>query len=190
MQLKLSKVKTILGGRDGGLAKANAAKSTTAPKTAIDRFNETRQQEAQRIDRKREREHELRMEQERNKRLKYELKYGGKAKAAEEERAARREELLLQLQIARLNAQMNQPLTLPTTPLAATPSTSFPLTPVSRPAFGDFNSPTTWGQASRSSSCKTGGSSPGGKENMGEYSQVTSFGSSDNIFFPSYIPDN
>jgi hypothetical protein len=168
VQPKLSKVKTILGGRDGGLAKANAAKSTAAPKNAIDRFNETRQQEAQRIDRKHEREHEFRMEQERNKRLKYELKYGGKAKVAADERASRREELLLQLEIARLNAQMNQPLTLPTTPLAATPSTaptSFPLTPVSRLPFGDFNSPTTLGQASGSSSSmlgKTGGS--GGKE--------------------------
>ncbi|KIJ96210.1 hypothetical protein K443DRAFT_10781 [Laccaria amethystina LaAM-08-1] len=168
VQPKLSKVKTILGGRDGGLAKANAAKSTAAPKNAIDRFNETRQQEAQHIDRKHEREHEFRMEQERNKRLKYELKYGGKAKVAADERASRREELLLQLEIARLNAQMNQPLTLPTTPLAATPSTaptSFPLTPVSRLPFGDFNSPTTLGQASGSSSSmlgKTGGS--GGKE--------------------------
>jgi len=40
------------------------------------------------------------MEQEHNKRLKYELKYGGKAKAAAEEHAAQREELLLQLEIA------------------------------------------------------------------------------------------
>jgi hypothetical protein len=178
-----------------GLAKANPAKSTAAPKNAIDRFNETLQQEAKRIDRKREREHEFRMEQERNKRLKYELKYGGRAKAAAEERAARREELLFQLEIARLNAQINLPLTLPTTPLVATPSatpTPFPLT-VPRVAFGDFNSPTTFGQASGSSSsmtCKTDGLSPSDrKENMGENSLVTLFSSNDD-FFLSYISDN
>ena len=68
--------------------KANAAKSTAAPKSALDRFNESRQQEAQQIDRKHEWEHEFHMEQERNKHLKYELKYGGKVKAAAEERAA------------------------------------------------------------------------------------------------------
>ena len=169
--------------------KANAAKSTAAPKSALDRFNESRQQEAQRIDCKREREHEFCMEQECNKCLKYELKYGGKVKAAAEERAAQREELMLQLEIAQLNAQTNQPLTLPTTLLATTPSTAptlFPLTPVLRPAFGDFNSPATLGQASGGSSSmsyKTGGSSPGGKENMGEYSQVTSFGSGNDFFF-------
>lgn len=171
-----------------------AAKSATAPKNATDRLNETRQQEAKRIDRKREREHEFRMEQERNKRkrLKYELKYGGKAAA--EERAARREELLIQLEIARLNAQINQPLTLPMTPSTATPSTAsptpLPSEPISRLAFDDFNSLTAFGQASGSSSamsCKTGNSSPSdGKENMGEY---TSFSSNDDFFFLSYIHD-
>ena len=35
------------------------------------------------------------MEQEHNKHLKYELKYGGKVKVAAEERAARQEELML-----------------------------------------------------------------------------------------------
>ena len=68
--------------------KANAAKSTAAPKSALDHFNESHQQEAQWIDRKCEQEHEFRMEQERNKRLKYELKYGGKVKVAAEECAA------------------------------------------------------------------------------------------------------
>ena len=100
MQPKLSKVKTILGGHDIGLVKANTAKSTAAPKSALDRFNESHQQEAQWIDGKHEREHELCMEQERNKHLKYELKYGGKVKAAAEEHAAQWEELMLQLEIA------------------------------------------------------------------------------------------
>ena len=102
---------------------------------------------------------------------------------------------MLQLEISQLNAQTNQPLTLPTTPLATTPSTAptlFPLTPVSRPAFSDFNSPATLGQASGGSSSmlyKTGGSSPGGKENMGDYSQVTSFGSGNDFFFWVNISD-
>ena len=64
------------------------AKSTAAPKSTLDHFNESCQQEAQRIDHKHEWEHEFRMEQEHNKHLKYELKYGGKVKAAAEEHAA------------------------------------------------------------------------------------------------------
>ena len=65
--------------------KANTAKST---ESALDRFNELHQQEAERIDHKCEWEHEFHMEQECSKCLKYELKYGGKVKVAAEERAA------------------------------------------------------------------------------------------------------
>ena len=89
----ISKGKGQLGGHDAGLAKANANKGMSGVsakhKSVSDKFNEFRQTEADRMERKRERDHELRMEKERNKRLKYEYK----RRSAEQERTARAEEL-------------------------------------------------------------------------------------------------
>ena len=100
----ISKGKGQLGGRDAGLAKANANKGMSGVsakhKSVSDKFNEFRQTEADCMERKREHDHELRMEKERNKRLKYEYK----RRSAEQERTARAEELRLQIEIARITA--------------------------------------------------------------------------------------
>ncbi|KAF8156742.1 hypothetical protein B0H34DRAFT_808159 [Crassisporium funariophilum] len=109
-----TKAKTVGSGRDAGLAKAHAnaaSKKAEKHKSAAEKFTDFRQTEADRVERKRERDHELKMAEARNKRLKYEYKN----RAAEQEHearveeirlqgAARAEELRLQIELARLTA--------------------------------------------------------------------------------------
>lgn len=106
-----SKQKATVGGRDSGLSKAKAA--TTAikqgPKTPLERFNDNRTSETARLSRKHEMDHELRMENAKAKRYKYEFKYGAPTRTAEAtlkiaelERQTRIEEMKLQLEILQL----------------------------------------------------------------------------------------
>ncbi|KAF8969029.1 hypothetical protein BDZ97DRAFT_2056119 [Flammula alnicola] len=100
-----------LGGRDAGLAKAHSAAATgkQGPKTQLERFNENRTNETVRLSRKHEMDHELRMENAKTKRYKYEYKYGApqrvaeaQLQAAEAEHLTRIEELKLQIKLARI----------------------------------------------------------------------------------------
>lgn len=106
--------KVSLTGRDSGLAKAQSAASasrlTTSSnhKSALKDLQEAREKESERMARKREMAHELAMENARNKRLKYELKYSTQQKTAVAENEARIEELKLKLELARYEAASRQ----------------------------------------------------------------------------------
>jgi len=107
-------------GRDAGLlnGQANRSKGTAAvtssqttsgktasQKTAVEKFNDYRSTESARLEERRKREHDLKMAQASNKRLKYEFKLKN-AEAerhnADAERQARLKELELQIQLAQL----------------------------------------------------------------------------------------
>ena len=139
-----------LGGRTAGLAKAHAmgggnggGKLAVAKhKNAVDKFHDFRMGEAQRVDRKREMDHQVRMEQLRIKRVKYEYKQKSaeaerdfRLKQSEADRATRVEELKLQLELEHLRAH------LPAAPMLSTaqnttakPIVHSSVTPISRSA--------------------------------------------------------
>ncbi|KAJ6554429.1 hypothetical protein B0H19DRAFT_146943 [Mycena capillaripes] len=68
----------VVSGRDLGLAKAKATKSSgaakTKPKNAVERLHDMREAEAMQLDKKRRRQHDVDMERIKIKRMKYELK--------------------------------------------------------------------------------------------------------------------
>jgi hypothetical protein len=130
-----------MGGGNGG-----GKPAVVKHKNAVDKFHDFRMGEAQRIDRKREMDHQVRMEQLHIKRVKYEYKQKSaeadrdfRLKQSEADRATRVEELKLQLELERLRAH------LPAAPLlsAAGNTTAEPIvhssvTPISRSALASI----------------------------------------------------
>ena len=107
------KPKSKVTGRDASLAKAHTtsatSKSSAKHQSAIDKINEHRKIEADRMELKRQRDHDLKLEQEKTKRIKYEYK----RQAAEADRASRIEELRLQIELARASVTPSPALTQP-----------------------------------------------------------------------------
>lgn len=136
-----------LNGRDAGIAKANSAPKQ-GPKTPLERFNENRTNETARLSRKHEMDHELRMENARNKRYKYEFKYGAPQraaeatlKAAEIERGTRIEELKLQVELTRLQ----QGMATPPPNIGSTSAAAPTLAPPSMPMYDEPQASTSTG---------------------------------------------
>ena len=143
-----------LGGRTAGLAKAHAMgggngggkPAVVKHKNAVDKFHDFRMGEAQRIDRKREMDHQVRMEQLRIKRVKYEYKQKSsdadrdfRLKQSEADRATRVEELKLQLELERLRAHLPAaPLLSAAQNTTAEPTVHSSVTPVSRSALASI----------------------------------------------------
>ncbi|KAG5633577.1 hypothetical protein H0H81_006745, partial [Sphagnurus paluster] len=118
MMPKPSKIKAALSGHDAGLAKAA---TTTPPRDPAQKAPSIAQ-----------------MANMANKRVKYELKYASCQKAATEERNAKLEELGLQIELARLNAQIAG--ISPASQLVISASTPSMLSPTMRPVLGSYNS--------------------------------------------------
>lgn len=112
-----------MSGRDAGLSKSRTkatassatGKSSAKHQSAIDKLNEHRKIEADRMELKRQRDHDLRLEQQKTKRLKYEYK----KLAAEADRTSRIDELRLQIELARASTG-TVPSTAMTQPVAST----------------------------------------------------------------------
>ncbi|KAF8200151.1 hypothetical protein BJ912DRAFT_948114 [Pholiota molesta] len=128
------KASSLSWGRDAGLAKANASVSKQVPKTTpLERFNENRTNETARLARKHEMDHELKLINAKNKRYKYEYKYGApqrvaevqqraaevQLRAAEADRQARIEEMKLRVELARIQAGAASAIPIQRAPLTA-----------------------------------------------------------------------
>ncbi len=147
------KVKTTIGGRDAGLAKTHSkaaaapAKSSGKHQSMIDKLNDHRKTESDRMEQKRQRDHDYRIEQEKTKRMKYEYRKlaaederASRLQAAEADRASRIQEIQLQIELARAQALVSSnAMVTPSQPTASTSTHTLPHHTSEMQSFtGDF----------------------------------------------------